>query len=720
MNKRHILYIGVAALLAGCAGEEMTTANNGTLSGEGKTPLRIETSLSTSAAMTRATDQTFAANDELLAYIRHTTGGTLGNYQTVAAHEAPKLVTLKVKEDATAETSEFVTPIYWDDFSQSTDDGSRDLRTGGHGLQAYYGYCYNGRTPKPTLTEETGVLTWTVLPDQKTNTAKTSDLLWSKEQATVSYYHDDKRENGTQGHGTMTIPYTHAMSEVTVTVIADEGFVNEPNPLKETVLTLYGANTETTLTAPAGTFSPLVQTDAEKIKNIIMCPGTTANQGPKPIRTFTAIVAPGTKLLQGEKLLDITNVDGNNYTLTITSTMLTSTAWAEGHTGDDQTGTESEKTYVITQPGINYHLNVTVNKTKVQTHATLADWTTVNASGTGDIVFDDDETDETLVMDDTNAGSTEVQVVAVDKNLFADGASFTLFTADGTATSRTSASYDARTVSTFVNPNASDDNDKWTNNPEIYWPNRTDKYYFRALAQFNSVTGDLNSITNKGLDKAAAIAVTQGTIADGKDIIWGTTAKHKGTTTNKEYGRGLAIPPRTGGVPIAFDHAMSKVTFNLETSSTTDPKAKVDLSNVRIAISNLYTKGTINLENGNVEYTNSDLTNDNALTGSATAASSPAETATPISEYIVVPQDISGNSIVNITLFDSSNSEVARYSLKLQDCVETGTTTKVTQWQRGKHYTYTIHLEKEKIDFRALIKDWNPVYGSGNANLEWD
>jgi hypothetical protein len=46
--------------------------------------------------------------------------------------------------------------------------------------------------------------------------------------------------------------------------------------------------------------------------------------------------------------------------------------------------------------------------------------------------------------------------------------------------------------------------------------------------------------------------------------------------------------------------------------------------------------------------------------------------------------------------------------------------TAIDQWERGKHYSYTIHLEKEQITFRAVIKDWETHYGSGNANLEWD
>jgi len=755
MKKKHIMYIGAALLLAGCADEDGLSAN-GTLSGDGKTPLVVEATLGTGNGVTRAEGKKFETGDQLLVYLRHTTGPEAGDpsvYHTITADQAPCLVTLTMTADAEAttgtvtETSTFnasytgtgsigtVTTLYWDDFSDSR-SADTDLRTDGHGLQSYYGYCYNGgdsytvnETSKSNISsalgEETGALGWTIETDQSASAAvKRCDLLWSAEQPTVAYDHDDKRENPTNGHGTLTIPFTHAMSQVTVTVTAADGFTG--TPLTTTGLTLNGMNTVAALTASTGTFSSASPATVTMFAEAY-------NTGSTPLkRDYTAIVAPGTKLLEGTKLLDITGVDDNDYTVTITSNMLADVdGWGAGHSDSSspvQKGIETidakNYKYVITQPGVNYHLTVTVKKTEIQTRATLADWRTVNATGTGNIVYDDDETEETLVMDDgtVDGNNKPVTVVAVDQNLFANGASFSLFqllanSSSDEANERTNAAYDFATVSTFQNRDnttAEQLKDEWTNSPEIFWPNKTNNYYFRALAQFNSATEGVNSITSVGTyNSDKGTAVSQGYITEGHDILWGTTAKHKGISTNKTYESGHPIPPRTGDVPIAFVHAMSKVTFTLETTNdatVTVNNAKVDLTGATIAISNLYTSGTINIEDGEIERA-----------ASKTAAALTA-TAWPVSELIVVPQslvdndtDTANDAWLTVTLADGTT-----YKKLLSECVETGTKTSITQWERGKHYQYTIHLEKEQIQFRALIKDWEPVSGSGNANLEWD
>ena len=725
MKIRKILYLGAALLMVGCSSED--GLGDDTLSGNCKTPLLIEASLSTEHATTRAAGNAFAKDDVLLAYLRHTTGAKTGNplaYPVTNADQAPKLVSFTLNKNisetanySVSGTTDLTTamPLYWDDFSEGGKGDATDLRTTGHGLQSYYGYCYNGGTPTTALTPTTGVLGWTIGNQTTAEAVQHADLLWSAEQDAVTYEHASSQGIGGAGHGILTIPYTHAMSEITVTVTADEGFVGSTNPLASTVLTLNAMSTVTTFTAPSQAFTSgtpdAVQMYAE--------PYTSESL----TRNYTAIVAPGTKLKEGVKLLDITNVEDNDYTLTITSSMLTATAWAEGHKSADpvQYGSEGTpaKAFVITQPGINYHLNVTVKKTAIQTHASLADWRTVNASGTGDIKFPDDQTDTDLIMDDAGITQSEnVKVVAVDKNKFVNGASFTLFTlkndaAHDEAGERDNDSYSFATVSTFKD-NDDDANDEWVNDPQIYWPNQTDRYYFRALAQFNGKTGDVNNITNKGTDKATAIAVSQGYTA-ANDILWGTTAKHWGTSTTAPYDRGQAIPPRTGGVPIAFEHAMSKVTFQLETASATDPNAQVDLTNATIAVTNLYTSGTITIENGVITYTDDDM---NSEIETLSSAAIPTHTA-PISELITIPQTITNNAKVIITLADGTT-----YKLQLNKCVNSDSEENpkpfIGAWERGKHYTYTIHLEKEQITFRALIKDWEGVTGSGNANLEWD
>ena len=397
------------------------------------------------------------------------------------------------------------------------------------------------------------------------------------------------------------------------------------------------------------------------------------------------------------------------------------TGWGLNHAGDKQ-GTEDGKKYVVTQPGYNYHLDLTIKKSVVQAHATLTGWTDVNASGEGEIVLTDDDTN--LYMDDTQVpeGQRDVAIVGVDKNRFTAGSSFCLFrvvhsNSYDTAEERTNTAYDFCTVSTFQD-NDDDANDQWNNDPAIYWPNITDHYYFRALAKFNSSTGSAPNIVNNisfvgTYDTDKGTAVSQGTEA-AKDILWGTTPKHKGYS-NTTYERGAKIPPRKGGVPIAFEHAMSKVTFNLTTTNDAEvlaTNAKVDLTGATIAIQNIYTSATIKIEDGNMDFSGKSRTVA-ALNGSVSDASvSPA--ITTISNYFMVPQTFEANAKVVVTLTNG-----ATYSIPLKDCVVSGDTTPITAWQRGKNYTYTIHVEKERVQAHVLVKDWDAVAGSGTATLEW-
>ena len=714
MKIRNILYISAIMLLTGCSKD--ADVSNSTLSGNGeKTPLRINATLNTDRAGTRAEGNTFAFNDQLKVYIRHTTGAAVaGVYPTIAAGQAPSLVSINV---TSAGTSPSLSPIYWDDFSNST-DASTDLRTSGHGLQSYYSYCYNGGTPTTDLNKSTSVLGWTVSTAQNTGTnLQNSDILWSPEQATVPYSHSTAYDSG---HGDFPIPYKHAMSEVTVTVTAAAGFVGSTNPLSSTVLTLNAMNTVTELNALLQSFSPLKQETAGNIKSVTMrAESYTAGT---LTRDYTAIVAPGTILKEDVKLLDITNAHGNDYTVTITAAMLSSTNttdWGYGLSGDDQIGTDGGKHYIVTQPGVNYHLDVTINKSSVQTHATLADWKAVNASGTGDIVLNDDDTN--LIMDDGDVtGITDVAIVGVDKNHFDNGSSFSLFrvihnAAHDTPAERTNDTYDFATVSTF-HDNDNPANDEWTKDPEIYWPNITDNYYFRALAKFISSAGSapdiVNNIASVGThDTDKGTSVSQGTTA-ASDILWGTTPKHRGFS-GATYARGGNIPPRKGGVPIAFEHAMSKVSFSLETTGDADvlpTNPKVDITGATIAIINLHTSGTISIESGAI--TGSGI-NSNA----AGATSAIPVQAFPISNLFVIPQDFSnGDAKLVITL---PNYDNAVYSIPLKDCVVSGGSTPITAWERGKNYSYTIHIEKEKVQFHVLVKDWDVVNGSGNAALEW-
>lgn len=713
MKMRNILYVSLVLLIAGCTNEENFSD---TLSGKGKTPLLINATINTERAQTRASGEAFANGDVLKAYFRHLR--YVDDHDVVIDPDyGKKLVTI------TYDGSNFTSDSYWDDFSNSSST-TTDLRTANHSLQSFYGYCYNGGNPT-SIDAATGILVWTVIEDQRSDDAvavQNSDILWSPTQAKVSYTHG---ASSTDNHGTFTLPYTHAMSQITVTVRTRDGFEGSTDgsnkPLDNAQLTLFNMGTVTTLTAPTFTWTPVPGEGNINITSIRMFGESYLDYSSTnnfKDRNYVAIVAPGTKLKQGEKLLEIINAEGNNYSVTITSDMLDNeTGWGVNHPNPKQ-GTEDGKKYVLTQPGYNYHMTVTIDKASLQTNATLNNWTDVTASGIGDILLNDDDTN--LIMDDSDVpyGDTNVKVVAVDKNRFKSddpAASFTLFTllstpSNGEASARTNESYNFATVSTYKD-NGGDNNDEWVNSPEIYWPNVTDNYYFRALASFNSsniVAGiTVNDIANVGTNKATAVAVSQGTIGENKDILWGTTASHRGYN-NTHYVRGQAIPPRIGGVPIFFSHAMSKVSFTLETTSV--DATKVDLANATFVVSNLYTSGTITIENGLINGSGERA----ASAISTNVASEFTGTSTNlITDLIVVSQTFPENAYVTVTL---SNGAV--YRVALRDCTLSDDNT-ATAWERGKNYSYTIHVEKEKVKFNAVVKDWDVVTGEGDAALVW-
>lgn len=602
--KKYITLALTTVLLAGCANDDDFSQEQNRL------PLLLETSLSDSKSVTRAVGNQFETDDVLLCYVRHVSGADV----------------VKSKQ-VTLVNGEPTEKLYWDDFSESTDDGSKDLRTDGHGLQSFYGYCYNGGTPTTALDEATGVLGWTTAADQTGDgVMKKNDLLWSDTQALVSYQHAKENRSG------LTIPYTHAMSKFTIVVVADEGF--EAGDLDATTVTLDGINLTGTFTAPTATVDATGTTTVKMFANAV-----TSTTDSKPCRAYEAVAVPTTALTSGKLHATIKDVDGNDYQVLLTNDILTS--WTAGI----DNGTSKS--------GVNYKLTVTLNKQAISVVATLAGWTDVSAIGTGEINFTADVTK----IDKDN-----------DSHLKKDD-SFSLWMTTDLASLGavvTTAKYDG---SQFVNT------------PAIYWPNGSTNYYFRALA--------------KKTAEHTLEAVETTHVAQGTDLLWGTTAAHTGTladNTKVDYLEGAAINPRTGNVPLTFAHAMSNVVINL----TSTGASAVVLDNATVTLTTLTTDGTIDTATGVVSA--------GSVQGDVTVTTS----------AIMVPQTIGNGSRLIITLADGTT-----YSLQLNTCKDDSDNA-IDTWEGGHQYTYTISLSKEDIKFRALVKDWVPETGSGNATLDWD
>lgn len=645
---KHIFPVVAVMAASGCADDNTTplTADSA------KTPVNIAVAVADAetSGKTRAVDNRFESNDVLVAHLQHV--ATEGTNQTPQG-SFEKTITLTMNADVvmtsvpestnTQQTTSFTTneTLYWDDFS----DATHDIRAAGHGLRSAWGYCYNGNSSASSSDNYGDTQVWSVATDQ-TSGIKSSDLLWSKTQEPVEYNHDKNNR------GTITIPYTHAMSKATIELTASDGFGE--TPFNNTSITLTNVNTKGNFTASTATVQGTEAEDGYGTGNIqmykISADGKTAS--------FDCLFVPNTPFTSGKKIAEVEDVEGNNYDIVITDAMV------------QQWGSPSAS-------GTNYKLVGTLKKQAIDIVAQITDWTEIVSTGNeGQIKFSTDFTFSTQPQDLDEGTSYDVFMTA-DKDRFEEKS----------------------TTRTLVEG-------MWTDNPVLYWKGEGQKRYFRGLAKLEKDGEGKELITTVG----GSLEANQGI-----DLLWATTTKHTGTKadgTAVTYEEGDAIDPRTSAVPLQFSHAMSKVKFVLTTSAD-DTDDKVDLTYAKVSIADVYMKGKVSMDKGSIDGWSSP-----AILEKAVKANSDGKYETE--DCIVIPQS-TGNltepetaKTLVITLNDKTT-----YSLKLPECKD-DKGEKITFWERGNYYVYTIKLTKAAIGFRAMIKDWNKKTGSGNASLDWD
>lgn len=737
-------------LLAACSEDWIL---EDTLANGRKTPLTVTALLdaSTPSVKSRAADKTIDSGDKLLVYIRHVkwnggfTTADADKRTSITADQAPRLVTLTAtnksaawsgsitdiypfeadkviaingdnSQQATTLTASYkdksnntVNALYWDDFSANDPgkDGKENstyLRDPNHYLQSYYGFCYNGGTPSVALTEGTGEIGWSVQENQSLDGYfRNSDLLWSAEQTPVRYEHrDTNSDNNRPG---LVIPFTHAMSKVTIKVTAGTGFANNFD-FSGTTIKLDKVRTSCTATAPRAT----LDYSGSVVNDVIM----NADKG-TGTRSFSAIIVPSV-LTVGNTFATITNMDGNNYTIPVTEAMVKASVDGKDGWGSQLTTANEDVNHGTAQSrprrdgatvptgkgyqmksGVHYILNVTLNETTINVSATILDWDEVEAEGVGEIHFANDITDKRDIAEALRKDGFDVY-------------------------KSTTTTFGAKSTTLRWMKGTQ----KWKYEPVIYWQGGV-KEYFRALS--NVYPDDPDTGDNESL-----------TMENNRDALWGTTEAHSGRDADGQhydYAEGAPVLPRTGDVPLVFYHAMSKLTFNLVDANkdNTDPLSRLDLHNATIQLTDLANGGTLNLNTGLITASSpipagqKTFTEDLGASPSRMGYFAAAENGTTTSynpdvtlkEYVITPQAIGNAANVVITLADGSV-----YKTQLNLCkstvIEGGEPTDkvVAQWERGKHYIYTITLSKETITFRAKIKDWIDEEGSGNATLEWD
>lgn len=555
--KKHTILAVAALALSACSNDIASDAPN---TEKAAVSVAVSFADAESNANTRAVDHDFETNDKLIARLRHVVKNAEDATVVDEVAGFSKTVTFTVGNNpdmtlvdgttATYQTSNIIADpkLYWDDFGNAEApngvEGENDIRTANHGLQSEWGWCFNGNRAAATSANASDVLTaWSVAPNQ-TAGIKTDDLLWSKTQSLVAYSHGNFGNN--PSHGTLVIPYTHAMSKATVVLTAADGFGD--NPFENTTVTLNDANIKGTFTASTATVVGDQGAGAYTTGNIEM--HRFVLSADRKTVTFECVFVPNTTLATDRLWLTVNDVEGNKYEVRLSDAIREK--WGNGPT----------------ESGVNYKLVATLKQQEIDVVAQLANWTTHEASGVAEIKFDTDLTNITVVdpKDDVPAGT-----------------SYDVFR--GTTTANLAKATTERYDGTL-----------WQNEPPIYWANASTNYYFRGLAKLENA-----KLVSVDGDNAATKEV---------DLLWATTPKHTGldaanaTVTVEE---GAAVSPRTSNVPLRFEHAMSQIKFVLKT--TTDD-SRVDLTDATIQIPSLSDAGTIDVATGAIAptATTSDLT----------------------------------------------------------------------------------------------------------------
>lgn len=496
------LYFAMLTLLAASCASDDIGVDNTTLNGDSKTPIAVNTTLG-HGPVSRAFDKTFENGDKLFAYID--AGNKEGDVFTYEEqfHWANSFTVGETVDNGgdagvgNITTTDKLTPtLYWDDFSSV----EYDLRstTVDRGIRLKYGYCYNeGESNASNKDVTEGTLTWTIPTDQSTADAmKHSDLLYAATQPMIKYGHDSR--------GSLTLPYTHAMSKVTINVTTGPSYSSATENFKNAVMILKDMQVKSDVNAPAATVTAVSPSGTADV--------TTYNSNKEnTTATYQAIIGP-TNLSTGNILATITNIDGNSYDIPVTQGILD--AWSQKlleSTEEIQNGVAQSKSRAgiphgqgyTTKPGIHYILDVTVDKQKITIRATITDWENIKANGKAAINFVNDKTTTGTIADELKASGFDVY--------------------------KSSTNTEFTTKSTTVKFADS----KWNYAPAIYWAGQSDNSYFRAIAPAGASTSEL----------------TQGT-----DLMWGTSGNE-------------AIAPRTGDVELSFQHLMSKLCVKLETTN---------------------------------------------------------------------------------------------------------------------------------------------------------
>lgn len=706
MNLKQLIYITLAVILAACS-EDTTVSSSTVGAADNAIVLYAGISKGGDDVQTRAVANPDANHTSHLALdvntqLRLKVDGTWKgkadcslSHGAVVSGEASQLTTATIGEGIKVNAEDVAThnavifttdeQLYWDDYGTAdlnnmptskggkVSDGS-DGRTKGLDILAV---AINGKTAAPEVSSWTA-LSWDVGTPENGVISHTGG--WSEKDLlvcnNVKYNANSELDNAykfdDRAAGKL-LEFTHAMSKITVNLTAGAGFKGGTFVNKPTV-TLLGFNYTGTVDVASKTSTPGAGTaniDAQLVSG-----GASS-----PTAQYDALVFPGNTItnIATDYILEL-NADGNIYQVNGTKLYEKMTAISHG--------------YVIKQ-GVNYVLNITVNKTGINVTATIKDWTDVTAENDAPVI-------------------SVTHAYGYDGTQFSTDKSFSFLRS---TTKNAGYSKDAQMDYTSSSSTCA-------LTPMLYWPDHNTHFFFRATWPVIAGSGTYGEyIPNDKFTGDNAIAVVNEKFNAGhypSEMMLGYPRVSDGDATADETCKaghkeadGTTPTPgicaTQGNINMDFRYAMSQVIVELKTNEEVSATNKVTFDGeTKVEIIGGYTSGKLMLADGASDFTGE--------TVGPYVMNNKADDDYDSFHDAVIPQALtndSGDLRFRITVKTGTTLDKYETVLGIKSIKVNGDQT-ITSWEPGKKYTYTLTITKTGIQVTATVKDWIAVTASDN------
>lgn len=517
---------------------------------------------------------------------------------------------------------------------------------------------------------------WTIHEEQSSTTIANEDLCFSNNIANYSTGSSDADKDKRMKFNISSpnafdkgqLIFYHALTKITINLVEGEGFdktkTTDFNIDTDAPVTLKGSSLSGTFDVKEGEFKTSTIGTATSIK---MACGTktqeaTAEAGKTTSKfTLEALVMPGRDL--STTLADAVTfgIDKNKFTVS-NETLLNA---LKAKYSDISSILEAGKNYVFT---------FTIKMTDIKVTATVAPWENVEAEEHAPKI----NIDKVYGHLDTEDECTDLQ-----KGF------------DFYRSLEKAGDYTFGSKVTYAETPATGKRNYEFETP-LYWPNHETHYFFRSVYPAGTTVSDSKiSVSNGAYNSETSPS----------NLMLGYPRNTNGTPDEacKVHSGTQGICATEGDIRMNFQYAMSQVEVKLTTSDG-DDKVVLD-ANTTIEILNGYKSGSIILEDGSSVFEESDKGTYQLLGIENTHDCLDA----------IIPQPLTGLKF-KITVKDSDGKydsyEAAIANIEVTP--EGGTKGKISKWEPGKKYIYSLKITKTGIKITATLKDWETVTSGEN------